>query len=750
MKKSNQFSNKLIAKKDLINSISVISAVLIVIFGILMFLMVLNPEQNKMTGKPTCFIEQYLHASDIPSMYHFCCEHENVFLIAILGGLALGISQFEFLHRKKYASTLLGFGIKRSKLFLNRLIIPIVLALICIILPYAIALKMNIEVFGFKADMFPWFFFELIRVIRVFVACYTISIIACIFTGRTIEAIAGSISIAILPTVVFSLFDVLFELVLFGYSGTFYSRTADILAKADPIFFSSLMFSRGFDIGHPINTPLDSDAVIQTAFSIIWVIISVVVIFLVKNHFSKSYKPENSGFKGINKGMVMLISFTVPLFASTFIAEYSDGYFSPTISSSIKAITICISLVVGFIASLVCGFIVHFTFKKIKASVVGGLAVIGTIGIALVLGATGVLGTYHNIPEAEEISKIEVKAPFQEFLPDVYDSYADFTQEYMINTDSALVITDKDDIKAVLKLHKKVSEDKENATTSSLYLTYTFKDGSHITREYNYPGEAATKDLLQLWDTKAAKEMYKAFFFPESPNVEMLDKAPQQTTFYYEQPYIMDYKDNDAYINITTRDREVKSVLNEITESEFIKLKKAIYKDICSLDSSEWFTPEETQIGTLTFRLSSYQGIYNNSHGFNIYINPNMVNTIKTLKSLDLYKHFECKKEIKQVLVADIKEYIYWENSTLATNKKDAFVHQSYFTYMDNGWSHVCFDSYDNGDYMPPVKEVTDKMQIKSLTEKGYIAYNVFNNGKIVFVKYSDGTLSSYVIPYGK
>ena len=332
----------------------------------------------------------------------------------------------------------------------------------------------------------------------------------------------------------------------------------------------------------------------------------------------------------------------------------------------------------------------------------------------------------------------------------MYDSYADFTQQYMINTDSALVITDKDDIKAVLKLHKKVSEDKENATTSSLYLTYTFKDGSHITREYNYPGEAATKDLLQLWDTKAAKEMYKAFFFPESPNVEMLDKAPQQTTFYYEQPYIMDYNDNDAYINITTRDREVKSVLNEITESEFIKLKKAIYKDICSLDSSEWFTPEETQIGTLTFRLSSYQGIYNNSHGFNIYINPNMVNTIKTLKSLDLYKHFECKKEIKQVLVADIKEYIYWENSTLATNKKDAFVHQSYFTYMDNGWSHVCFDSYDNGDYMPPVKEVTDKMQIKSLTEKGYIAYNVFNNGKIIFVKYSDGTLSSYVIPYGK
>ena len=82
MKKSNQSLNKTIARKDLINSISVISAVLIVILGILMFLMVLNPEQDKMAGKTTYYIEQYLHSSDIPTMYIFCGEHENVFLLA--------------------------------------------------------------------------------------------------------------------------------------------------------------------------------------------------------------------------------------------------------------------------------------------------------------------------------------------------------------------------------------------------------------------------------------------------------------------------------------------------------------------------------------------------------------------------------------------------------------------------------------------------------------------------------------------
>ena len=117
MKKSNQFSNKLIARKDLINSISVASAFLIVIFGIIMFLLVLSPEQD-VNGKITFLIEQRMMYT-LDGSYNFSAEQENVLLVAIIGGLALGISQFEFLHRKKYASTLFSFSIKRSKLFLN-------------------------------------------------------------------------------------------------------------------------------------------------------------------------------------------------------------------------------------------------------------------------------------------------------------------------------------------------------------------------------------------------------------------------------------------------------------------------------------------------------------------------------------------------------------------------------------------------------------------------------------------------------
>ena len=748
MKKSNRSLNKTIAKKDLINSISVLSAFLIVIFGIIMFLMVLNPEQNKMTGKPTYFIEQYLHASDIPSMYHFCCEHENVFLLAIIGGLVLGISQFEFLHRKKYCSTLLSFGIKRNTLFLNRLIIPLILALICIILPYAIALNLNIEVFGFKTDMFPWFFYELIRVIRVFLTCYTISIVACAFTGRTIEAVAGAVSIAFLPLTATTLTDIIFDLSLFGYAGPFYSHTADVLVKADPIFISSLTFSRGFDRAHPINTPLDSDAIIQIVFSIIWIIISVVAIALVNRYFSKSYKPENSGFKGINKGMAIIISFTAPIFLSAIAINYFKGQFSPVVSDSVILLVIVMGIVFGFAASIISGLVIHFTHKKLKTSLIGGLALVGTICTVSVFGFTGIFGTYHNVPKAEEISKIEITAPFNEFFPNL-NGEPYFIRQYICDSTTALVITDENDIETILELHKKASKKSEYTTASRFEIVYTLNDGSKIIRNYEKLSCDATEEILRLWDTKAAKEMYKNCLFPKLNGTENLDISPRYSIIGCEHPYIMDYYDNDAFILIKTRDGEIKSVLDEITEEEFTKLKNAIYKDICQLNSSDWFTPEKTQIGTLSFSFASYQNNYapNEAKCLNFYINPNMRNTVKALKDLDLYKHFECKKEIEEVLVSDIRDYSVWENQTLSESK-NAEIHQPFFTSGSDGFIAVCFNTEEAGYTKPPVKEVTDKLQMKSLTEKGYIAYNILNNGRIVFVKYTDGTYSSYVIPY--
>ena len=749
MKKSKQFSNKLIAKKDLINSFTPLSLILILVFGILMFLFILGPEQVS-TGEILYAVESEL-SYNADKNYIFCEESGYALLLCVAGGLALGITQFEFLHRKKYCSTLLSFSIKRSKIFINRLLLPLALAFICILIPYLISFKFNIEAFGFKADILPWFFLQIITTFRAFFVSYVISIVACMLTGRTIEAVAGTISIAILPYAVFTLFDTIFALSLFGYNGTYDSQTATIFVHSDPTYISQLLCGPYLNGRAPVNTPLNKENIVLMLLSIIWILLGVIALTLIKKYFSQKFKPENIGFKGTNKAIATLTSFSVPLFVSIITISFLDNEFYPIVSDNIRLLVLGIGLVIGFAAAIIIGFVINFTYKKLKPAIIGGSALAGVIIIALVLGLTGIFGTYHTPPKAEEIAKIEIMAPYSEIFPDIYRTPY-FTESYIFNSETALIVTEQEEFETVLELHKKASEKDEAATASKFHFVYTLKNGSIITRKYKNLSEAATEEMLKLWDTKAAKELYYNCLFPKSAGAENLDNSASSgyASMRYENPYIMDYSDEDAFLLIKTRDGETKSVLNELTESEFIKLKKAIYKDICEMTSSEWFTPEETQLGTLSFGYAAYQNYSSpeNANYMNFYINPNMKNTVKALKDLDLYKHFESKKEVETVLVSDIKEYCIWENQGLYENQTGSSIHQPIFSQFPGNRAVFAFHAEELGYSEPPVTEVTDKKQIKALTEKGYIAYNILNNGKIVLVKYTDETYSSFVIPY--
>ncbi len=740
MKKSNLSLNKTIARKDLINSFTVLSALLIIIYGILMYLFTLSPETSE-NGVITSSIEASLFSLSM-QRYIFCYETGSAVLLTVLGGLALGLIQFEFLHRKKYCSSLFSFSVSRKRLYFNRLILPLVLMIICSLIPHFIALKINIDAFGVSTTMLSWFLIHILTFVQILTTTYAISVTACMFTGRTIEAAAGAISIASIPSAIWYVTENLFERLLFGYFDS------SILVNFDPTYLCVAIFCSQITGHYAINTPISSTYIWHLVCSMVWIILSIVLMLSLAPYFSKKYKPENSGFKGINKGMVFIISFTIPFYLTALFAEILETYLYPNISLNSNLSIVILSALISFAISIVCGILIHFTHKKLKISLISGATLAGSIAVITILSLTGIFGAYNKIPDTSEIEKIEVEAPFSEFFPDL-DLYTDFSMQLVYNSTTALLINEKEDIEIVRNLHEKASERCENATASKLCLTYTLKDGSKITRDYRYLSEEVTEEIIKLWDTQAAKEMYKRCLFPKYEGVEALDSDPDYTLGYYEQPHIMNYTDEEAVLKITAKDGTEHSILDEVSERDFIRLKNAIYKDICELNSSEWFTPEKPQIGKISFSNANYQQFSGRKILVDFYINENMKNTIKALKEINLYKYFENKKDIEGVLVADIRDYVYWHGGMLF-DENARTIHQPYFISDIDGycWSlyGTPFDDYEQ----PPVKEITDKLEIKSLTEKGYIAYNILNNGRIVFVKYTDETYSSYVIPYEK
>ncbi len=755
MKKSNQFSNKLIAKKDLINSITTTSALLIILYGLALTFFMISPEKDYINGGIMFNLAGSLFNIN-QEAYRFSFETPSCLILSLIGGMALGISQFEFLHRKKYNSTLLSFGISRRRLFLNRIIISLIAMVIALTIPNLIALKLNTNAYGLSSELLSYFALEYLRLLQVLVVGFVCSVTACFFAGRTVEAIAGSISLVALPVSLTYVTNIVLESFLYGFSNYYNVNDRSVFTILDPTYITTLIFST-VPGTHTLNMPFTRIDIADFVASIIWLVLCSVVLALLSRFYSRSYKPENSGFKGINKGLVFLSSFTIPLLITAITIEAIDNYFYPAISDIYQKIAIILAVVIGFICCIICNLIINFTHKKLKISIISGISLCLVVALCVIIGATGVFGTYNKVPSAEEIEKVEITSPFTEFLPAVHD-YEGFTEQIRYTSGTSLIATDKEDIELILYLHQLVAEKSDNVTASDFKITYTKKDGSTFSRDYNYLGEDVTQEIIKLWDTKAAKEIYKEALFPKADvnndGAFILDEVYLTSV----NAFVADNEEEKAILNITSKDGATAEVLKDITEKENTEIKKAIYKDICSLTSAEWFTPEEAQIGKISFAYSGYFGYSaEGPETFDVYVTPYMKNTIKVLKALNLYKHFECKKEIEQVYVGDIKEYVSWENRGVSLSKKnaDAAVHQPYFTQNRrtmNQSTVYSFGYMNTDDFIekPPIKEITDKLEIKSLIEKGYMAYNICNNGKMVFVKFTDDTYSFYVIPYEK
>ena len=742
MKKSKQSLNKTISRKDLINSFSAISILLIFGYFVLMFLFILQPEQDYINGGITYSLYDWLTTVSMKS-YRFSFTPELVTLITVAVGLIIGITQFEFLHRKNYCSTLLSFGVNRKNLFRNRLVLPLVALVIGLIIPKLIALKFNVEVYGFSGELFSCFILDVLTVIQPLFVSYTCAVTASMFTGRTVEAIAGTLSIVLLPSTISILINEIFTYFLYGYGNYTTTLTAK-LSNFEP--FNILTYLFAYDTFDNMVSTNKSKLLV----TVLWILVSIVIMYLLMRHFKNNFKAENAGFKGINKVMVYITSFTLPVAVAEFTLEYIYSYCYPVVTASTAVFATIIAMALGIVSAMLCNFIIHFTFKKVIVALLSGGTLCALILAFVLLGTTSIFGAYNKAPDINDIKSIDILTPYSDFFPNL-DYRTDFSDRYVHLSGTTLHITEKEDIETVLEIHEAASKKEEKVTASTMTVSYQLKDGAEIVRNYQYLGADATQTMAKLWDTTAAKEMYKKFLFPKL-YVEESEKS--SIGYYYENPELADYNEEGAYLYITAKDGTKSSVLNEITEAEFIKLKNAIYDDICSLSSGEWFTPEESQIGTLSFNYTEALG-YNEHIYFDVYLNKNMTNTFKVLKEIDIYKYLETKKEIKRVLVTDITEYVQWNNYDFSKIlKNETYIHCPYFTqYYSEVNSKNCFFGYDDpNNFAPrppvPVEEITNKLEIKSLIEKSYLAYNVGNNGKLVFIEHTDGTYITYVIPY--
>lgn len=739
MKKSREFSSKLTARKDILNSLSTFTICAIGIYGLVLLFVCIGPHLHT---NNTLKLELVTQLKTGAFRYYFSLS-ETELIPVFVAPFATALIQFRYLHQKEHCYTLLSFGIKRKRLYINRMLFPLIALIAITLFIKFIVLWKNISVLGYSSDIITAWFIHIVIHLQIILVIYSITILACHLCGRTIEAAFASLSFILLPLTLGSFINQVFYFSLFGYSAGYEAFGEDMLSNVldliNPIPYVDFVYSSLNYVNEPNNLLYT-----RLIASSVWALISILILILTKKYFEKSFKPEISEFKGINTKVVYLISLTAPMYLSCFIVDYVRGYYYPYTDTKIQIITVIASLVGGIIAAILCNFLVHFTFKRIKVALVSG-ATIGTVaGIVLLIGFTGVFGTFNKLPDVKEVEYVWVNAPFS--VHTLAGDFTSLTGEYGDYFTLPNMSSEKD-ILIVQDIHETILQHREQELTGEFYVTYYLKDGTSQTRSYLNISEEAVEKCMMLWETDAVKQTIGYSLLPE--------EDPDRCYYYQEADdetitTTLDFE--NSTLNIESKQGVITEAIGMITPEQFYEIRVALQTDLCNIPSSNWYKPTESALGMIHFNIAVTDMINGEEMLYSEYIpyvSPvyeSMTNTIALLKDWGLYEHLSTPQlAIKSVYTADFRDLLQADLDCLRMN----------------GISNCLNSAFYCNDFISPqyaeaigvsVEELTDMKLAEKYIAEGYNCYLIGNDDALyVMVTYetADGEEKhiNYLIP---
>ncbi len=718
--------------------------------------------------------------------YCFSTSYNSEYFAILFVAAALGITSFSFLTNKQQGITMLSLPVKRSKLFNQKVILPVCTLALIVIAIKAIMIYYNIKISGVNSAVITQGITDIaisLKYILLGFTAFTVSAVAC---GKKLEVILGGISlIGILPTIYDAVNSLLLEY-LYGYDSMFYSDTAvysDYVFALHPTreiaMISFLLEER--------QLLTDSKLVIN----LLWIVALIIVLVLTKMHFVKKYKPEKIEMKATNKTMVAIISTTISLFASLIISVMYEDFGIITDNKVYSAnisvlLTVILTIVFAYLTSVLIETSFAINSSKIKA-VCTPLAV---IALTLLFAFSGGLGYEKRIPDTEKIKEVEITTTFN--ADDNFNTHEALSLEN-IYANNHLTLTTENDFKIIKAIHEAVIENRDTTTAESIYITYTLKNGKTITRSYDYLSKEAAEKMLMLWKTDEVHKNIKDYLFNNKPTNTYEDFGDGDSYYayasydYYETPYSCFNYDTNAVL-IASKQNTATDIKDKITKAEFRLIKEAIYKDYTELTPAEWFKPTKTY-GAIVFRYDNkYYGSYYTDtfadnytyeededfwYGFSEYehivlpVTVEMKSTVEILKKLDLSQYLGIKNEIQTAYVADISEYWEWRSSEYsdigyllgALDKSVYFVPdgdlERDINFFKSSNLNPTYDedlygsAFEELDYSKaPIEEIKSQKEIAALLEKSHIKYyDEESDGKLLFVDYKDNADNVYYIP---
>ena len=419
-------------------------------------------------------------------------------------GVLMSVTLFSFLFKKNSVNVYLSLGIKRSKLFMNRLLISAASMLAAVVIPLTITLILNYVYFGVNEHILQVYIYLVSGFFVSGLGGFSFATLICVNSGSLIETIVtlifGGTIAARLSTIV-GAFKLMY---LNGYVIDAVSMTSknSLLNSLNPTMILVDMdgSSSAFDILLFERTPVSDMAMDLTEKTvpdrlvldlglmlpiIIWAAISVLM--LIGGYiFLNRRKAENSNSFGKFAFTAALNGTAVATYAAGSILGILALIFEPAVSGSdtsvifdqIKPVTAFIfTLLISVAAYFVTTLIITRKIKKTVRLLPFVTVALCVIAVSLIYINTECFGSYNKLPATSEIKSVQM---------DIKDESAVFDYDISCNTASGAYASDKEaDIKLGVDYFEKArTNEKDDTFSGYIGFKLTLKDGREIYRRF--------------------------------------------------------------------------------------------------------------------------------------------------------------------------------------------------------------------------------------------------------------------------
>lgn len=675
----------------------------------------------------------------------------SMFSMAYLAtGALTAINAFRFLASTKRCNVYLSVGIERKTLLNNRIITSVIFMIISAIVPLVVALIANKIFYSVtSATIITAIYISMCFLLNMLLG-FSIAGAIMLSVGNVIEGIG----IYALISMIFSIVRLAVENIgnnMFNGFSVVKSDDIFVIEAFLPDWISKVRYLIPVDFLNLVRQTMRSYSTDNGISPSIWLtllcwFVICALIFVQLPKLMKKRKAEIAGAFGADRKLVAIVSGIIAFLMFTIWCGFDFD------NQLFRYAMMFIMPVIGYIIPVV---FIYRNSADIKDNLIGA-GVTAVISLLLtVCSITNCFGYFNKLPSADEVE-------YAAIMPAAVELFNKNSDRTLMYNDSLYgKITDADDIKKIISIHDRVT-DNLGKGESRVSVVYKLKNGQTIARTYRRVSDEGAKASLEFIDTKYYKNLVTDTLslseFDE-------DKEREKLAGYFEKieervkmaEYMMDVTMFELKADFTN---SVPAILNStlshkfsldrvMSKAEILEFKKALATDLTKMTVEQTFYPQEKPLYFVHFYRYDYvdNGSYENKN-FPIYsFMSNTLNIINKyeyqLKNIDNYS----LDDILTVQIKNVRETI--DTSYNLWDKKISFVLDrtvcATYTYPQN-YEDVVGPIYVSSDFDEPI-EVTDKATIERYFNN-YRSMHSFIGDNGIFVRFifKDGSdLIAYI-----